>query len=324
MEIRNFLRTLLLFSMVALPLASAESLYSYFTKSYELAVNGNEIYISISKSKVKKKVKVLIIGDSMGKQLYDNNTYNDSIYSLTGNQAIAMAGYYILLQNFIEKNRNNLPCKVALIVGPSTLRNNLDQTISYHYFLKPFYKPENEKYFTAVCYGQIRKMPFYYTSQLPFILNTNWSPAYSKSDARASFGLISPVSNDYLVKIRTVCSTNKMLFSIYCPPVTMANKECVMQLSANVHEFEKCGMKSEFIAYFKSITYMPDSLFQDQRHFKKQYIPVDYFNLCQDNGMRLAIGSHRDLMRLIYLLSLYYLARRLAYKQLLAVKISAE
>ncbi|WP_426671425.1 hypothetical protein ACPPVU_09320 [Mucilaginibacter sp. McL0603] len=288
MDIRKFLHRLLLFGMVALPLVSMESLYSYFTRSYELAVNGNEIYISIRKSKVQKKVKILIIGDSMGKQLYDNKTYNDSIYSLTCNQAISMAGYYILLQNFIKKNRNNLPGKVVLIVGPSTLRNNLDQTISYHYFLKPFYKPENEKYFTAACLDQIRKIPFYYTSQLPFILNTNWSPAYSKSDGPASFRLISPVSNDYLVKIRLLCSTNKMPFSIYCPPVTIANKKCVMQLSANMNEFEKCGMKNEFIVYFKNIAYMPDSLFQDQRHFKKQYIPVDYFNLCRNNDMRLA------------------------------------
>jgi hypothetical protein len=289
MDIRKFLRRLLLFCMVALPLVSAESLYSYFTKSYELAVNGNEVYISIRKSKVQKKVKVLIIGDSMGKQLYDNNTYNDSIYSLTCNQAISMAGYYILLQNFIEKNRNNLPGKVVLIVGPSTLRNNLDQKISYHYFLKPFYKPENEKYFTVACLDQIRKIPFYYTSQLPFILNTNWSPAYSKSNSPASFSLISSVTNDYLVKIRLLCSINKMPFSIYCPPVTMANKKCVMQLATNIREFDKCGMENEFITYFKNIAYLPDSLFQkDQRHFKKQYIPVDYFKLCQNNDMRLA------------------------------------
>ena len=288
MDIRKFLCRLLLFSTVALPLVSAESLYSYITKSYEQAVNGNEIYVSIKKSKVQKKVKVLIIGDSMGKQLYDNNTYNDSIYSLTCNQGISMAGYYILLHNFIEQNRNNLPGKVVLIVGPSTLRNNLDQAISYHYFLKPFDKPENEKYFTAACFAQIRKLPFYYSSQLPFILNTNWSPAYSKGDDPVSFRIISPISNDYLVKIRLLCSNNKMPFSIYCPPVTMANKKYVMQLATNIREFEKCSLKNEFITYFTNIAYMPDSLFMDLRHFKKQYIPVDYFKLCQNNDMRLA------------------------------------
>ena len=69
----------------------------------------------------------------------------------------------------------------------------------------------------------------------------------------------------------------------------MANKKFVMQLAPNIYEFEKCGMKNEFIAYFKNIAYMPDSLFlEDHRHFKKQYIPVDYFKFCQNNDMPLA------------------------------------
>lgn len=281
MSIKLFFIRLLLFSIIAFPLLAGESLYFYYTKRYELTVNGNEIYCSIKKSKVRKKVKILIIGDSLGKQLYDNNTYNDSIYSLTCNQAISMVGYYILLQNFINSNKNKLPAKVVLIIGPSAFRNNLDQLFSYHYFLKPFYKPENEKYFTSICFQQIRKIPFYYTSQFPVIVNSNWAPAYNNRKDSTLFRFISPVSNEYLIKIKTLCSNNNILFNIYCPPMTMANKKKAIQLSANAGEFEKCGLKKEFIDYCRSIKFLPDSLFQDHVHFKKQCIPYDYFKLSQ-------------------------------------------
>lgn len=276
---KQFLCRLLLFGGIALPLLTVESLYSWYTKSYELTVNGNEVYLSIRKSKTTKKVKVLIIGDSVGKQLYDNNIYNDDIYSLTCNQAISMAGYYLLLQNFISRNRCKLPGKVILIATPGTFSNNLNQVYSYHYFLKPFYKPEYAKYFTAVCFKQIKKIPFYYTSQLPVILNSNWSPAYSDNNDSGVYRLISPISNDYLARIRSLCSVNNIVFNIYCPPLKTANRKQVIQLSANTGEFEKCGLKQEFTAYFKNIKYLPDSLFVDNGHFKKKYIPVDYLGL---------------------------------------------
>jgi hypothetical protein len=281
MNIKQFLCRLVLFGSAALPLLTVESLYSWYTKSYELTVNGNEVYFSITKSKVIKKVTLLIIGDSVGKQLYDNNTYNDDVYSLTCNQAISMAGYYFLLENFISRNRRKLPEKVILIAAPITFRNNLNQVYSYHYFLKPFYKPEYAKYFTTNCYKQIKKIPFYYTSQLPVILNSNWSPAYNDNNDPGIYRLISPVSNDYLARIRSLCSANNIMFNIYCPPLKTANRKQVAQLSTDTSEFEKCGLKQEFRAYFKNIKYLPDSLFVDNGHFKKKYIPVDYLGLDQ-------------------------------------------
>jgi hypothetical protein len=281
MGIKRFLLRLLLFSLVAFPFVTFRSLYAYYTKSYESTVYGSEIYVSVKKSKVKKKVKILIIGDSIGKQLYDNDTYNNDIYSEACNQAISMAGYYILLKNFIENNKNELPGKVLLIITPETFTNNLDQVYSYHYFLKPFYKAEYKKYFTPVCYEQIRKIPFYYTSQSPFILNTNWSPTYNtKKDT--SFRFISPVSHDYLIKIKSLCVDNHIAFGIYGPPVKMANKNEIVQYSKSVNEFEKSGLKNELTTYFKNIEFLPDSLFQDHIHFKKQYIPADYFKLGQN------------------------------------------
>lgn len=277
-SLNNFILRLLIFSVVAFPFLAYESLFSYFSKTYEDRVYGNEIYVSLKKSNTKKKASILIIGDSVAKQLYDNDTYNGDVYSLACNQAVSLAGYYILLKKFIDHNKDQLPPRVILIIVPETFTNNLDQIFTFHYFLKPFYKAENKMYFTGTCVQQIKKIPFYYISQLPFVINNNWSPAYnSKKDT--SFKIISPISNDYLIKIKQICASNHIDFDIYCPPIKLSHKEEIKNFSHNITEFKKCGLEQKFQSYFAMATFLPDSLFQDHIHFKKRYIPKDYFKI---------------------------------------------
>src|SRR3954453_6937291 len=100
MGVRKFVTKFLIFALIAFPVLTFKNLLFYYTDSYKSSVFGAEIYTSIQKSKMKKKVKKLLIGDSVGNQLYDNGVYNGSIFSLTCNQAISMVGQYILLSNF--------------------------------------------------------------------------------------------------------------------------------------------------------------------------------------------------------------------------------
>lgn len=279
MGIKKFLLRVLIFTIVSFPILSFKSFYAYYTRSYEMVVNGSEVYLSVRKSKSKKKAKIFIIGDSVGKQLYDNEVYNDEIYSTACNQAISMAGYYILLQNFFERNKGNLPERVLLIITPETLKNNLDQVYTFHYFLKPFYKTEYKKYLNQVCEMQIKKVPLYFLSQSPFILNSNWSPSYKSSDQVLSYQVVSPVSNDYLAKIKELCVKNHCLFEIHSPPAKEKNREEIQRKAGSISEFKKCGLESELNTYFREIKFMADTLFQDHVHLKKQYIPIDYLHL---------------------------------------------
>lgn len=278
MSIALFIRRFLLFLVLAAPFITAQSLYTYFDKSYEQTVNGSEIYTSLHKSKVKKKVKVLIIGDSVGEQLYDNHTYNDEIYSLTTNQAISLAGYYILLKNFTDINSDSLPEQVILILHPETFTNNLDQKFTFHYFLKPFYKPENKPLLTTKCLEQIRKIPFNALSQFPFILNTNWAPDYQPGKD-TTYRLISPISNDYIIKINKLCIQKHIAFKLYSPPVRSSSRNLIAKYASGQNECIQCNLTPEFQNYFKNIQYFSDTLFQDHIHFKKQYIPNDILRL---------------------------------------------
>jgi len=278
MGIKKFIYRFLLFCIIAFPVLTYNSLYAYYTRSYEFTVNGTEVYVSINKSNMRKKVKALIIGDSVGKQLYDNDTYNGDIFSLASNRAMSIAGYYILLKNFINHNQGQLPQSVYLLLTPSSFLNNLDQIFTFHYFLKPFYKSQNQAYFTPVCIQQIKKVPLYFTSQLPFVVNTNWSPEYH-ADKDTSYHIISPISHDYLIKISQLCDSNHIQLNILGTPVKMVYKKQTLAYAHYANEFKSCGLQNQLTSYFNHIQFMPDSVFFDDIHFKKEHIPKDYFKL---------------------------------------------
>ena len=190
-----------------------------------------------------------------------------------------MAGQYILLKTFIDNNKNNLPDEIVLIMTPTSFNNNLDQIYTYNNFLKPFYRSEYASMITDTCREQIRKVPFYYISQWPIIVNTNWSPTYENTDP---YPFIAPISINYLLKIKELCLKYKLPVKFYCPPVKASRSELVMAFAKNDSLPEKTGFKNEFASYFKGMVILPDSLFQDQVHFKKQYIPTDYYKLVKN------------------------------------------
>lgn len=275
--IRTFIIKLSLFALIAFPVLTFKNLYYYYTDLYKSSVFGPEIYRSIAKSKMKKKVKTLIIGDSVGDQLYDNKTYNDSIFSLSCNQAISMVGQYILLSNFIQTNKGNLPEEVILLITPDTFSNNLNQDLTYHYFLKPFYHKENKQYFDQLCQEQIKKIPYYYSCAVPFIRSSNWAPEYIEQKD-SSYTFISPISNDYLEKMKSLCKTNDIKFSIAPTPVRSSRYKTIIEYAKNP-EVTQSNLSGELNNYFSNIVFMPDYLFKDHNHFKIKNIPVDFLKL---------------------------------------------
>lgn len=277
MGIRKFIIKFSLFALIACPVLTFKNLLFYYTDLYKTTVFGNEIYLSLKKSKIKKKVKKLLIGDSVGNQLYDNKVYNDSIFSLTCNQAISMVGQYILLSNFIETNKENAPKEVILLITPNSFLNNLNQDLSYHYFLKPFYYQENEKYFDTLCNTQIKKIPYYFSSTIPFIRSSNWSPDFVEIKD-SSYKVISPVSVDYIGKIKALCLSNNIKFTIAPTPVRYSRYKIIEEYS-QTSEVTPGYLTYDLKNYFNNIVFMPDGLFKDNSHFKIKNIPVDFLKL---------------------------------------------
>jgi hypothetical protein len=274
---KKFIRKSILFILAtSISITAIAAFMTYCTDYYRL-YDGSEIYRSINKSKKKKKVKKLLLGESVANQLYNNRTYNDSIYSLACNQAISVAGHYFLLKNFIEANKEEKPDEVILFYNPLCFGNQLDR-YAFHYFLKPFYTEEYKPLMNDYLLSRIKHIPCYYTAQFWVIKTSNWSPEYSLYNEE---GLFSCVSKSYLEKIYGLCMQNQIRFRLEPTPVANSKKNTVMNYSKHIKYVPTVDtvLINNYIQHYR---FFEDSLFSDGSHLKSQHIPKDYLKLAHD------------------------------------------
>ncbi len=246
---KRFLIQIIIFSLLGLISIEIKPIYLIITEKYKEKVAGNEIYLSIKKSKKKTKHKVLIIGDSVGKQIFDNASNNDTINSLACNQAISMVGQFILLNNYFLAG--NEVDTVILIYTPFSFKNNLDQVYTYHYFIKPFFKI-NKTYFSKTVIKQLNKIPYSNYYWIPNILTTNWAPDY-KSNDKIDYTFLSPVSIEYLQKIKELSIKYNFKLIILPTPTKESNRADIQNF--NKQEIFENGFENEFKGYFENIIF---------------------------------------------------------------------
>ena len=241
--------------------------------------DGIETYSAIKKSKLKSAKKTLLLGDSLGKQLFpeDNENYN----SLTTNHAISIAGNYFLLKNYL--NAGNTIESLVIIYNPQSFQNNLDQKLTYHYFLKPFFNNDYNKYFSNNLLTQIRKIPNKNYLSIPSIKATKWSPSFPLSkksitietdevdnnyEKKKSYYL-SPISIEYLNMIKGLSIKHRFSIKLLPPPVSTNKK---INLISFQKEIQKTDLIEEFKFYLNNINYIDDNYFSDGIHLKNKEI----------------------------------------------------
>lgn len=249
---------------------------------YEQSVIGNEVYYVINKSKTKKKVKKLILGDSVGNQLYPCEKYNDVVVSLACNQAITLAGHFFLLINFIETNKDDLPDEVILLINPFSLKNDVDH-LAYQYFLKPFPINEYSSYYTEHLRSRIYTIPLYWSAYIPVIRVSNYTPKWAVPQNNSPKS-ISPLSCEYLLKMDSLTRMYNISFRMVSTPVKddrVDEMDCFwkeLELSPDNKE----QLKELLNAYKESVCFMPYSWFRDEVHFFSKNIPVDYLGILSE------------------------------------------
>jgi hypothetical protein len=250
----------------------SRSFYLMYTGKYKQTVSGAETYLSIHKSKQKKKTKKVLLGDSVGQQLFENIKYNDTINSFACNQAIGLVGHYALLNNYI--NAGNDVDTVYMIFRPFSFLNNLNEKYTFNYFLKPFDNAEYKPLFTKTVYDQIHKIPFNFLSQDPTILTSDWTPDYKTKD-KGNYTFLSPISVEYLLKIKELSIQHNFKLIILPTPISLSKKQELETIDKS--EIIKNGFSSEFRNYFDQIIYLPDSSFLDGVHLNHPEIYTAYY-----------------------------------------------
>lgn len=259
---KTFIKKTLLFLLLAVVVIEALSIIMAVTNLFLIGYPGNDIYYSIAKSKKKNKSKTLLIGDSVGRQLFPIKSNNDEINSLASNQAIGLVGQYLLLNNYL-KTGNEID-ELIMIFTPFSFRNNLDQNYTFHYFIKPFNTSEYSPLFTETVKEQIRKIPYHQFARVPHIYVTPWAPEIDSIDAQRDYNFLSPISVEYLSKIKDLSIKYDFELNILPPPTSIEHKDEIKKM--DVDEASKCDLEQEFEDYFNKITYLDSTKFYDGTH----------------------------------------------------------
>jgi hypothetical protein len=239
---------------------------------------GKEVYESIKLSNQKTKFKKLLIGDSVARQISTGNRLGDSVYSLACNQAVSMAGQYILLNNYIQSG--NQFDTLYILYSPSSFQNNLDQIFTFNYFMKPFYEDQNFKYLSKNVHDQISKIPFHSASQLNLIKSSNWSPEYnSKSIPVVSF--LSPISIEYLTRIDSLSKLHGFHIIVISPPCSKNFRRSILQMDRRKIFNNK--LDRLFEGYFESIIYLDEAKFTDGLHLQDRLPSVVHLDSIVNN-----------------------------------------
>jgi len=274
---KRFVLGIIVYVIIELMLWNALELLKLYTHRYEKKVNGAEIYYALFSSKTERKVKRIVLGDSVGCQLYPSNQEYDSVVSMSCNQAITMAGHYFLLKNFIETNQEDLPEEAILLITPFSLSNDVDK-YAYHYFLKPFPYHQYSNLYTNHLKERIQTIPFFWSANLPFIQTSSNSPKWAVP-LTASNQSISQLSYEYLIKMDSITKCNGIKFQMISTPVRDDRRDDMDSFWDHLPTDYADKLDDLLQPYKESIVFMPSDYYTDEVHFLGDKIPDDYLGI---------------------------------------------
>ena len=271
-----FIRKVFLYLLVVFLIALPGEIYMMKDAKICISkgINGSEVLYAINKSQTKKTVKRIIIGDSVGNQLYPSGNDYDSTVSLACNGVITMAGQYFLLKNFIDANEEALPEEVILLITPFCLSNDVDK-FAYQNLLKPFPPYKYSVYYTEHLTQRIHSIPLFWSANLPFIQTSNYSPRWAIPSPQ-SVKSISPLSYEYLLKIDSITSRNNIAFRMVSTPVRDDRKKEIESFWKDLDPHYLEQLFHLLQPYKESIVFMPTDCYMDNLHFYGDKVPREY------------------------------------------------
>lgn len=258
------------------------SIMSWLLLTFNLArglTEGSHIYFAVHKCSQKFDSDVIIIGDSVGGQMYHTYNYSGRINSMCTAMPVTMAGQYLLLANYAKHN-NIQGKRVILLYSPIAFESEFSSESSFHYFLKPFYNQSFFQYYDDYLESRFDKN-LSWVAGLPVIKLTNWQPPefinYVNLPESVG-GEISNTSVHYLLKMVDLSNTYKFDFEVKC--TLQARSKTQVEYKELTRCIEKYSLHHFFRGYFDDVIYIDDEEFQDGVHVKNPAkLPVNILGL---------------------------------------------
>jgi len=249
--------------------------YGYLTLHSDALSNTlswKHILAAVKKSKksLPSGASVVILGDSIGQQLFPRETVPNSLIS---NGAVLAVGHYILANNAIKRNKNLK--YIVLVSAPWVLGHQFEWELTYNFFMKPFYTFENLRHISKPLFEKINKRKMTHWVIFPFVKT---APCFSDINLTGTRkkprGILSDTTVEYLKKLKNLCSENNIEFIVLSPPIREEWRRKTNHWEKMKIQVAQNGLDDSFKEYFKRMIYLDDSCFRDHVHMRARYIDV--------------------------------------------------
>lgn len=246
----------------------------------------NEIIPYIERVQEKNGYTKLILGDSVCKQVFERfHDVNDDCCICGTNQAVSIAGQYILAKEFVENHAD--VTDIYLVIIMDSLTTTFNAQLGYQYSVMPFVETDtiinldqdtqkeiSDMYGAIFCKKPI--VEFIHRSPLGMKLYLNLLSKKSELFPGKEQGLVSDISYYYLNKIKILCEKEGIQFHLLPGPHADSEDQHwrAEQVSREVEEEgDSLGLKE----YLDRIEYFPETLFRDRVHFDGNKVNDDFY-----------------------------------------------
>ncbi len=247
----------------------------------------NEIMPYIARVQEKNQYTKLVLGDSVCNQIFERYHGTDSDLCICGtNQAVSMAGQYILAKEFVDNHEN--VTDIYLIIIMDSLASGFNAQLGYQYAVMPFVETDTIGALDEETRDEISHMYGGFFSKKKTVEIIHKSPlcmklylnALAKKDQmfpQKQQGLISDLSYRYLIKLQDLCDKEGIRFHLTPGPHADSENQHVRAEQVR-REVEERGDQLDLETYFDQIIYYPEALFKDRVHFDEDQLKEVFFD----------------------------------------------
>ena len=228
----------------------------------------------IEQSKEKQDAKSLIIGDSVAAQLFGNDKKIRKAYTITGNCSATLAGYYILMCNYVENNPHTE--RIWLVISPDLIANAADTDYTYQYYVVPYYTGENMEYITPNVQSYIDNKFGIVSTRVEPVRKILYNDIFMLSNYRNYIEATRPnerqemriswLTAEYLKQMKELCDEHNIKLRVVAPP--LQNNRRMHTWKGFEEDIEYYGLQDVLKGYKKNAKYYPEDDFKDEYHFE--------------------------------------------------------
>lgn len=267
-------------------LSTVDALRSYFAKVTDsedyLEKNGpNDVIPHINKAGSNSESTILIIGDSICRQIFNElNVSDEKLCIVPLNAAVTLPGQYLIAEEYLDTHAG--ATDIYMFMHPHSLLHSYSTPLEYQYAVMPFVETgsltkldESTIDCIATAYGSFSMSDFFVKMVDNSPINRKLYLNYlEKHGCGYEEKRLFEFTDTYIPRLYNQCEERGVTLHLYSTPVTDYFSEDMKVKREAYLETETYKL---FPDYFEDIVYVPEEYTEDKAHFDEEHKDIDYF-----------------------------------------------